>query len=89
MCNGPQRCIAIFPRSGFHGYSLPVHDLQGLRDHVPCVDSAALHTQQQTAGKDVEPSLCGIPLGIYQEMENSFVLETDGAKKTLKEGRVI
>lgn len=39
-----------FSCSGFHGNSLPLHVIQGLWDHVPCFNSTALHTQQQTTG---------------------------------------
>lgn len=62
-----------FSCSGFHGHSLPVHFLQGLWDHVSCVDSASLHAQQQTAGEVGEHSFSGVLLIVCQEVEHSPV----------------
>lgn len=64
---------SYFSCSGFHGHSLPVHFIQGLWDHVPCVYSAALHAQQQTAGKDGEYIFRGMSWVVFSEMKNFFL----------------
>lgn len=42
---------SCFCPSWFHGDPLPLHDVPGLWDHVPCLHPAPIHPQQQTAGQ--------------------------------------
>lgn len=66
--------LTCFSRSGFHRHSLLVHNLQGLRADVPRVDSFALHTQQQTAGKDGELVPNCVQFAVCWKMEEKCII---------------
>lgn len=75
---------SYFSCSRFHGHSLPVHFIQGLWDHVPCVYSAALHAQQQTAGKDGEYIFRGMSWVVFSEMEKLlFICATKTSERNV------
>lgn len=78
-----------FSCSGFNGNPLLVHFIQGLRDHVPCVDAAASHTQQQTTGEDGESKDLESPLVLHPQTGNKSLRWKQVLGKILKGRRVL